>query len=121
MLAFFILFALSWFLNLFFPWWIGIFPALAVGAWMLDRWSHAFLIGFSGLGSAWFIQAFYIHVMNEGILSNRIATMLQVNTPENVLIITFIVGGLMGAVAASTGFLFKAAFKPKPSNRSGQN
>lgn len=113
MLSFFIIFILTWVLNLFLPWWAGVLPAFIIGAWMLDRWVHAFLIGFSGVGSAWFIQAFYIHVMNEGILTNRIATMLQVNTPENVLIITFIIGGLMGAVAASTGFLFKSAFKPE--------
>ena len=79
---------------------------------MLDRWIHAFLIGFSGVGSAWFIQAFYIHVMNEGILSGRIAEMLQVNSAENVLILTFITGGLLGAVAATTGYFFKSAFKP---------
>ena len=110
MLAFFIIFALTWFLNLFFPWWVGVLPSLAVGALMLDRWLHAFLIGFSGVGFAWFVQAFYIHIMNEGILSGRIATMLQVNSPENVLLITFIVGGVMGAVAASTGYLFNSAF-----------
>jgi len=110
MLAFFIIFALTWFLNLFFPWWVGILPSLAVGALMLDRWLHAFLIGFSGVGFAWFVQAFYIHIMNDGILSGRIATMLQVNSAENVLLITFIIGGVMGAVAASTGYLFNSAF-----------
>ena len=117
MLAFFISFALTWFLNLFFPWWIGILPAFAVGGWMLNRWLHAFLIGFSGVGSAWFIQSFYIHIMNEGILSGRIATMLQVNSADSVLLITFLIGGLMGAVAATVGFLFKTAFKPDQAHR----
>lgn len=112
MLPFFIIFAITWFLNLFFPWWIGVAPALIIGALMLDRWVHAFLIGFAGVGSAWFVQAFYIHVLNEGILTGRIAEMLQVHTAENVLILTFVIGGLMGAVAATTGYFFKSAFKP---------
>ncbi len=112
MRSFFILLLLTWVLNLIFPWWIGVFPALAIGAIYFNRWIHAFLIGFSGSGMAWFIQAFYIHVMNEGVLTQRIATMLQVDTPENVLLITFLVGGLIGGVAAVSGFLFKAALKP---------
>ncbi len=112
MLAFFIIFVLTWFLNLFFPWWIGILPALAIGAWLLDRWIHSFLIGFAGVGSAWFIQAFYIHVMNEAILTGRIATTLQLSSSDQVLLITFVVSGLIGAVATTTGYLFKVAFKP---------
>lgn len=117
MLAFFIIFAITWFLNLFFPWWICILPSLAVGALMLDRWLHAFLIGFSGVGFAWFVQAFYIHIMNEGILTGRIATMLQVNSAENILLITFIAGGVIGAVAASTGYLFNSAFNTGTNNQ----
>lgn len=117
MRSFFIIFAFTWILNLFLPWWIGVFPALIIGAWFFDRWIHAFLIGFSGAGSAWFVQAFYIHIMNEGILTDRIADMLQVQTPENVLLITFLAGGLMGGIAALSGFLCKAVLKPELINR----
>lgn len=112
MLPFFFIFATTWFLNLFFPWWIGILPAAIFGFLMLDRWIHAFLTGFSAVGFAWFVQSFYIHVMNDGILSGRIAEMLQVQSAENVLIITFIIGGLLGGFAATTGYFVKAAFKP---------
>ncbi len=113
MRSFFIIFFFTWLLNLFLPWWSTVLPALIIGAWLLDHWLHAFLIGFSGAGSGWFIQAFYIHVMNEGILAERIANLLQVQTPENVLLATFLVGGLLGGVASAAGLLFRQALNPE--------
>tara|TARA_R100001143_G_scaffold63387_1_gene70112 strand:- start:51045 stop:51401 length:357 start_codon:yes stop_codon:yes gene_type:complete len=97
----------TWLFTLFLPWWGVLIPTFIIGLWLLKGPFNAFLIGFLGAGSAWFIQALYIHIANDGILSSRIADMMGVGSPWIVLLITFAVGALAGGVGALTGYLLK--------------
>lgn len=105
----------SWLFTLFLPWWGVLIPTLIIGAWLLNGALSAFLTGFLGAGSAWFLQALYIHFANDGILSGRIAEMMSVGSPWVVLIITFTVGALTGGLGALTGYLLKKNLN-KPDN-----
>lgn len=107
MKEFVIVLFLSWLFTLFFPWWGVLIPTFITGIWLLNGSFRAFIIGFSGAGLAWFFQALYIHIANEGILSSRIAEMMGVGSPWVVLLITFIVGALAGGIGALTGYLLK--------------
>lgn len=112
MRSFLALFFLTWFFNLFFSWWASIIPAFFIGAWLFERNLTALYIGFLGGGLAWFIQALYIHVANNAILSSRIADMMQLGSPWIVLIITFTVGGILTALSALLGFQLKTLLRP---------
>jgi len=101
----------SWLFTLFLPWWGVLIPTLIIGAWLLNGSLTAFLTGFLGTGSAWLIQALYIHVANDGLLSSRIAEMMGVGSPWIVLMITFMVGALAGGFGTLTGYLFKINMK----------
>ncbi len=114
MRAFLAILILSWIGTLFLPWWILFIPAFFFGAWMIENNFAAFLIGFAGAGFAWFIQALYIHIANDAIGSTRIAEMMGLGSPWLVLVITFLIGGLPGAIGALTGSLLKSNLKKNP-------
>lgn len=113
MRAFLAILFFSWLLTLFLPWWGIVVPCLIFGAWLIEGGGRAFLIGFFAAGLAWFLQALYIDITNESILSTRIAEMMGVGSQWIILIATFLVAALIGGFAALTGFFIKAVLKPK--------
>jgi len=107
MRAILLIFLLSWILGLFLPWWTVLIPCLLVGGWLVESAGSAFIAGFTGVGFAWLVQAFYIHVASGGILTTRIADMLQAGSPMVILLITFLIGSGIGALGTLTGYFFK--------------
>ncbi|MCC5942694.1 MAG: hypothetical protein JJU37_14225 [Balneolaceae bacterium] len=114
MRAFLAILILSWVGTLFLPWWILFIPAFFFGVWMIENGFAAFTIGFTGAGFAWFLQALYIHIANGAIVTTRIAEMMGVGSPWLILVLTFLVGGLPGAIGALTGYLLKINLKKNP-------
>jgi len=117
MRAFVTLFFFCWVITLFLPWWSLLVPAVIVGAWLFEQNLRAFVIGFAAAGLAWFVQALYIHIANDAILSTRMAETLGVGSPWALLLITFIVGGLPGAFGTLLGFRFKRLLQPTESTQ----
>lgn len=107
---------LTWFLNLFLPWWSALLPAIAVGIWLLDGAAKAFFTGFAAGGAAWLIHALYVHIANDGILTGRIAEVMQVGSPLLVLLFTFIIGGLLGGTGALAGYHVRSVLRPASSD-----
>lgn len=113
----------AWLLSFFLPWWSVTVAALLLGALLGRKEKSAFLGGFAGIGLLWFFQGLYIHLANSGIMTSRIAEMLDVSYSSIILLITFLIGGLAGGFSSLTGYLFKKAFfrnaniLPKKSSR----
>jgi hypothetical protein len=112
MRAFIAILFFSWLITLFLPWWGIIVPCLIFGVWLLESAGRAFLIGFFAGGLAWFLQALYIDIANESILSNRIAEMMGVGSHWLILIATFLIAAFLGGLATLTGYFLKAVLKP---------
>lgn len=112
MLAFFAILFFSWILTLFLPWWGILIPGIIFGAWLLDNGITAFFVGFLGTGLAWFLQALYIDIANDSILSNRIAEMMGMSAALPILLITFLIAAIAGGLATLTGYLLRTAFRP---------
>lgn len=113
MRAFLAILFFSWFLTLFLPWWGIVVPCLIFGAWLIEGGVRAFLIGFFAAGLAWFLQALYIDIANESILSTRIAEMMGVGSHWIILLATFVIAALLGGFATLTGYFLKAVLKPR--------
>ncbi|WP_142454136.1 hypothetical protein [Gracilimonas mengyeensis] len=94
-------------LNLFLPWWSIALPGLILGYVFNKQMWVSFGWGFLALFLLWGGQALYIHLANDGILSSRIAEMLQVGSPWLVVLATGILGGLVSGLAALTGAALK--------------
>lgn len=107
MKAFLPIFVTVWLLSLFFPWWSILIPALLFGAWLTKGGFSAFVTGFLATGLAWFLQALYIHIASNGILTTRIAELTGTGSPWIILLLTFLIAALPGGLAALTGYHFK--------------
>lgn len=94
-------------LNLFLPWWSIAIPGILLGYFFKKKAWASFGWGFLALFILWAGQALYIHFMNDGILSTRIANMLGVGSPYLVVLITGVLGGLVSGFATMTGALIK--------------
>lgn len=95
----------AYLLNLFLPWWAIAISGVVFGYWFNEKAGQSFGWGFLALFLLWGGQALYIHLANQGILSTRIAEMLSVGSPFIVVLITALLGGLIGGLAALTGSL----------------
>ena len=100
----------AWLLGLAFPWWTVAIPGLIFGTLLAESGKSAFLWGFLGIGALWFIQALLAHLINDGILTTRIAELFSLPTPILVILITVLIGGLIGGLTTLTGYLFRKLF-----------
>ena len=86
------------------PWW-SVVPAAFLGAmWKAPSGWKALGAGFAGVGGLWFCVSGYLHIRSGGILTVRIAEMFQIPSPVLLLLLTTLVGGLVGGFAASAGY-----------------
>jgi hypothetical protein len=97
--------------TLFMHWWliaVDTFVAallLAKGNW------NAFLSGFFGVGLVWLGAAFYWDYQNEGLLMGKIAQLFKLPAGEWVMVLTVLIGALVGGLSALTGYSLRALFQ----------
>ncbi|MFW6157311.1 MAG: hypothetical protein ACOC4S_00580 [Balneolaceae bacterium] len=104
MLLFILITLFVWGLGWILPWWSAVLPGILFGAVLARSGISAFLLGGAGAGLAWGVQAVYIHFANDGILTERIADVMQVGEPLLVILITLLIGSLLGAVSTLCGY-----------------
>ena len=95
--------ALCFLLQYFLPWWtmaIGTF----VVAFLFDNKSFpSFAAGFLAIAILWTAMAGYITLATDSILTSKLNQLL----PLNSLILTGMIGGMVGGLGALTGSLFR--------------
>jgi len=102
--SYLLLFAFTWFLTLYLPWWSIVIPALGIGAWKMDSTLKGFGIGFFATASAWWGQAWVTSFQNDDLLSTRVSSLLfGLEIPGLFIFATGIVAGLIGALSVVTG------------------
>ncbi len=107
MLLFFLILAASFVLQLFLPWWIIAPVAFALALWKGTSSRQAFWSGFGAIVFLWAATAWVIHLRNEGILTAKIAGLFALPFPTLMILITALVGGLVGGLAALSGFYWQ--------------
>lgn len=95
---------LAFVLGLFLPWWGIAVAAFGVAALIPQKPWKAFVSGFLGLFLLWAGLAWWIDMNNQGILSTRVAVLLQIPGQTFLLVlITGLIGGLVAGIAAISG------------------
>lgn len=90
--------------GLFFPWWAFVIPVFITAALIHQKPGKAFLSGFLGLFLLWGGMAMFIDQQNGGVLATKVAEILKLgNSSVMLVIITAIVGALIGGFASLSG------------------
>ncbi len=103
---------LSFISGLFLPWWGIAIAALLVAAIVHQKAGKAFLAGLLGVFLLWAGLAWWIDMKNNGVLSQKVASILPLGGSGIALIVvTGLIGGLVAGLAAMTGSYLRATEK----------
>ena len=98
--------------GLFFPWWSIAIASFIVAIFIHQKPWKAFVAAFLALFLLWAGLAFFIDVQNDHLLSAKVASILPLGGSGILLIvITAVVGGLVGGMGALTGSLGRRLYK----------
>jgi len=114
MLLFFLILGISFLLQLFLPWWIIAPVAFGLALWKGTSAGKSFLAGFAALFVLWATAALVIHLRNEGILAAKIAGLFSLPFPGLLIPVAALIGGMVGGLAALSGFYWRKSFASKP-------
>lgn len=113
-MLFLIILVLSFAGSFFLPWWMVALIAFAAALIIGGKPGKGFLSGFGAIFIAWTALALMKSVPNENILAGRVVQLFPL--PNNwiwVLLVTAVIGGIVGGMSALSGALLKRAFAKK--------
>ncbi|RSK31081.1 hypothetical protein [Hymenobacter metallilatus] len=101
--------------QLFLPWWSVVPLCLGLAAWRSTSIGGAFLAGLLGAGLSWWLPAVWLNTHGAGLLATRVATLIPLGGNTGLLVlVSGLLLGLAGGLAALSGALFRWAFAPRP-------
>jgi hypothetical protein len=110
-MLFLIILILTFISGFFLPWWVIALIAF-LAAFFMDKTSgQTFCSGFGGVFIAWTALALLKSIPNDNMLAKRVAQLFQLPNWILILLITALIGGLVGGMSALSGILVKKAFK----------
>lgn len=93
--------ALAYVLGMFLDWWSIALAAFAVALLLPQTPGKAFFSGFFGIALLWGMMAGIMDLRNEHILATRMSKLiLQSSAPFAMVMITAVLGGIVGALSA---------------------
>lgn len=111
-MLFLIILILSFISSYFLPWWVAALIAFLAALFIGKTSGRSFWSGFGAIFILWVILALLKSIPNDNILAGRVIQLFPL--PHNwilLLIITALIGGLVGGLAALSGILTKKVFK----------
>jgi hypothetical protein len=116
--AFFLIVLFGSLASIFLPWWVISIVCFLVGMAFLDSGWQAILVGFFSVLLIWSVAALYQSYINDFILLDRMGKLLDVPSPYLVIVITSILGGLIGMLSTLSGYYLQTINeKRKPKNQ----
>lgn len=105
---------LGYILGLFLDWWSISLAAFIVALFWQQSPARAFGSGFLAVFLLWGALALVIDVRNDHILSTRMSELiLKTGLPAVMILITGVIGGLVGGVSALSASVLRPARKTK--------
>ena len=110
-MLFLIILILSFVASYFLPWWIVALIAFLAALFLGKTSGKSFWSGFGGVFIVWVILALIKSIPNDNMLASRVIQLFPL--PHNwilLLLITALIGGLLGGMSALSGILVKKVF-----------
>jgi hypothetical protein len=113
-MLFLIILLLSFISSYFLPWWFVAVIAFLAAFFMGKSAVRPFLSGFAAVFVAWAVLALFKTLPNDNLLAKKVAVLFPLGGNWILLLlITAIIGGLVGGMSALSGALLKKAFDKK--------
>lgn len=109
-MAFLLILLLAFALQFFLPWWIIAPISFGLAAWLSRKGGAAFWSGFAGIGLGWLLLSTFIHFRTEGLLSDKVIQLFSLPHSLLLILLTALVGALVGGVSAWAGFACRRLF-----------
>jgi len=104
--SFILMAALSFAACLYLPWWSIAIVCFLVSLVLPQRAGIAFLCGFLALFLLWAGLSYWISSNNEHVLAHKISmVIIKKDNPEMLILITGLIGAVIGGFASLTGSL----------------
>lgn len=97
----------------FAPWWSLAIVAAVIAVAMKLRPGKAFLAGFLGIALLWLGVVLWRDIPNEHILSTRLAKLFTLPDHTLFIVVTVVIGGLVGGLSAWAGAQLRMAFQSR--------
>ena len=108
-MLFLIILILSFASGYFLPWWVVAIAAFLAAFFIGKTSGQSFWSGFGAVFIVWTVLALFKSIPNDHILAKRVAMMFQLPNWILLLLITALIGGLVGGMSALSGVLLKKA------------
>ncbi len=106
---------LAFVIGIYMPWWGIAIAAFLVSAAIPQKPAFSFLSGFLGVFLLWEVLAWWIDNKNNGILSQRVASLFKLgNSSVLLIVITSVIGALVAGFAALAGSYLRRLIYPVP-------
>jgi MFS family permease len=110
-MLFLIILLLSIVAGFILPWWFIAVIAFAAAIMLGKKPGYSFWMGFLAVMVAWALLALIKTLPNDNMLASRVATLVHLPNWFFLLLISAIIGGLVGGMAALSGALIRDIFK----------
>ena len=97
-------------LQLFLPWWSIVIAAALVAISFSQSTFRSFIAGFFGTAIVWWGYASMIDVKTQSVLSSKIAELFHAGSPVILILISGLIAGVVGGLAAMSGNELKKMF-----------
>ena len=99
---------LSFALCLFLPWWVIAIAGFAVAFAIPQKAGLSFFSGFLALFFLWAGLSFWMSAANNHLLAHKISMLfIKIDNPLLLIVVTGIIGGLVGGLGSLTGRLLR--------------
>jgi len=104
--------AVAFLLQFYLSWWSVGLAGFVISFILSSSGFSSFLSGFLGVGLYWGVYAWIIDNSNDHILSSRVAELFSLPDPVLLVLITAIIGGLVGGLGALVGSQLRSIVLP---------
>lgn len=99
--------------HLFLPWWTIAIVCFLIGLAFIEKTSHAILVGFVSVFLIWGLAALFKSYQNDFVLLNRMSDVLPFQYPLVTLIVTAVLGGIIGMFSTLSGYYLQTIKEKK--------
>lgn len=102
---------ISFLLQQLLPWWAIAVAAFLVAIFIRSSGFSDFMAGFLGVGLLWLVMAWWIDMETDSLLTQKIAALLSVNKAYIIIMITGLIGGIVGGFGALSAHFLRKTLK----------